>query len=152
MKKDASRFSPKGVLFHRTFFTAPSYAEWWRSSKFITSLHDCPSDLKAVAFCEINSNPLNARKQASSHLWSKRGFMTARVILRAVAFWEINSNPLNARKQACSHLWSKRRFMTARVILRAVVFCEINSNLLKARKQAGSHLWIKRRFVTARVI
>ncbi|MBR2653953.1 MAG: hypothetical protein IKD59_05290, partial [Lachnospiraceae bacterium] len=23
MKKDASRFSPKGVLFHRTFFTAP---------------------------------------------------------------------------------------------------------------------------------
>ena len=25
MKKDASRFSPKGVLFHRTFFTAPNY-------------------------------------------------------------------------------------------------------------------------------
>ena len=25
MKKDASRFSPKGVLFHRTFFTAPSF-------------------------------------------------------------------------------------------------------------------------------
>lgn len=25
MKKDASRFSPKGVLFHRTFFTAPFY-------------------------------------------------------------------------------------------------------------------------------
>ena len=23
MKKDASRFSPKGVLFHGTFFTAP---------------------------------------------------------------------------------------------------------------------------------
>ncbi len=23
MKKDASRFSPKDVLFHRTFFTAP---------------------------------------------------------------------------------------------------------------------------------
>lgn len=25
MKKDASRFSPKGVLFHRTFFTAPLF-------------------------------------------------------------------------------------------------------------------------------
>ena len=25
MKKDASRFSPKDVLFHRTFFTAPSH-------------------------------------------------------------------------------------------------------------------------------
>ena len=25
MKKDASRFSPKGVLFHRTFFTAPTF-------------------------------------------------------------------------------------------------------------------------------
>lgn len=25
MKKDASRFSPKGVLFHRTFFTAPAF-------------------------------------------------------------------------------------------------------------------------------
>lgn len=25
MKKDASRFSPKGVLFHRTFFTAPHF-------------------------------------------------------------------------------------------------------------------------------
>ena len=25
MKKDASRFSPKGVLFHRTFFTAPIF-------------------------------------------------------------------------------------------------------------------------------
>ena len=25
MKKDASRFSPKGVLFHRTFFTAPFF-------------------------------------------------------------------------------------------------------------------------------
>ena len=24
MKKDASRFSPKDVLFHRTFFTAPT--------------------------------------------------------------------------------------------------------------------------------
>jgi hypothetical protein len=27
MKKDASRFSPKGVLFHRTFFTAPPMCE-----------------------------------------------------------------------------------------------------------------------------
>jgi len=44
-----------------------------------TPLRDCPSDLKAVAFCEINSNPLNARKQAGSHLSSKRRFMTARV-------------------------------------------------------------------------
>jgi len=35
---------------------------------------------RAVAFCENNSNPLNARKQAGSHLWIKRRFVTARVI------------------------------------------------------------------------
>jgi len=36
--------------------------------------------LKAVTFCENNSNPLNARKQACSHQSSKRRFVTARVI------------------------------------------------------------------------
>ena len=45
--------------------------------------------LRAVAFCEINFNPLNAGKSASSHLWSKHRFMTARVILRAVASCEM---------------------------------------------------------------
>ena len=45
--------------------------------------------LRAVAFCEITYNPLNARKPALSHLWSKRRFMTARVILRAVASREL---------------------------------------------------------------
>jgi hypothetical protein len=33
--------------------------------------------LKAVAFCEINSNRLKARNPAGSHLWSKHRFMTA---------------------------------------------------------------------------
>jgi len=45
--------------------------------------------LRAVASREINSNPLNAIKPDSSHLWSKRRFMTARVILRAVARCEM---------------------------------------------------------------
>jgi hypothetical protein len=110
---------------------AASYAEWWRSSKFKTPSHGCPSDLKAVAFCEINSIPLNARKLACSHLRSKRRFMTARVILKAVAFCEINSIPLNARKLACSHLSSKRRLMTARVILKAVASCDMTLYRLK---------------------
>jgi len=62
--------------------------------------------LRAVAFCEISSNPLNAREPAFSHQSSKRRFMTARVILRAVAFCEINYNRLKARKWAGSHLSS----------------------------------------------
>ena len=95
-------------------------------------VHDCPGGIEAVAFCKITSNPLNARKLAFSHLWSKRRFMTARVILRAVAFCEITSNPLNARKPALSHLWSKWRFMTARVILRAVASREMTFYRLKA--------------------
>lgn len=34
MKKDASRFSPKGVLFHRTFFTAPfAIIEVWMNPR-----------------------------------------------------------------------------------------------------------------------
>ena len=92
---------------------------------------DCLGGLRAVAFIKIYSILLKARVQAISHLWSKRRFMTARVILRAVAFCEINTNPLNARKLASSHLWSKRRFMTARVILRAVASCEMTFYRLK---------------------
>lgn len=52
--------------------------------------------LSAVAFCKITSNPLNARKPALSHLWSKRRFMTARVILRAVASCEMTFYRLKA--------------------------------------------------------
>ena len=52
--------------------------------------------LMAVAFCEISSNPLNAREPAFSHLWSKRRFMTARVVLMAVASCEMTFYRLRA--------------------------------------------------------
>ena len=80
--------------------------------------------MKAVAFIEITLIRLKARKQAISHLDSKRRFMTARVRWRAVAFIEITLIRLKARKQAISHQSSKRRFATARVRGMAVDFSE----------------------------
>ena len=50
--------------------------------------------MKAVAFIEITLNRLKARKQAISHLDSKRRFMTARVRWRAVDFSETTFYPL----------------------------------------------------------
>ena len=93
---------------------------------FNSAFIDCLGGLKAVAFIEITLSRLKARKQAISHLGSKRRFMTAGVKWRAVAFIEITLNRLKARKQAISHLSSERRFMTARVEKRAVDFIEIN--------------------------
>ena len=64
MKKDASRFSPKGVLFHRTFFTAPSFD--------YAVVDDCP-DVKKGSHKQRNQlNRLKARKKAGSHLRSAR--------------------------------------------------------------------------------
>ena len=45
MKKDASRFSPKGVLFHRTFFTALSLGSIIFSTLFCIQRKRCNSVL-----------------------------------------------------------------------------------------------------------
>ena len=72
MKKDASRFSPKGVLFHRTFFTAPHI--WHNLSRlFLLGVEKsrspffCENLLKLMTLVQTgcNGNFIN-RGQASS--------------------------------------------------------------------------------------
>ena len=68
MKKDASRFSPKGVLFHRTFFTAPFYVQKYvplqshmqnvcdaKKTKLTVVYCDCSKDDGAISYFEEKS-------------------------------------------------------------------------------------------------
>ena len=86
--------------------------------------------MRAVVLVEISSNLLKARMLAFGHLYSKRRFMTARVLWRAVANIEISPILLKARMLAFGHESSKRGSVTARVEKRAVAFAETNFCLL----------------------